>query len=149
MAVEQEHLHAGFLSRFQNLVPAGRLSGGNQDVLNALGDEAVGSLQLLVGGGGGDEGRVIAVLGGERIGQVLDIGFTIAGLRGVQVDDANLDAVSQGGAAAQRENQREGQNENLLHCEIPPFVIAAFVPFTLFILPQYDLYVNAIVLGDG
>ena len=126
-AVEQEHLDAVLLSLFQDLVPASGLSGGNQNVGNAVGDEALGGLQLLVGGGSGDEGGVIAVLLGEGIGQVLDVRLTIAGLGGIQVDDANLDAFGHGGHGAQGHDQSESQHENLLHSDKPPFLICGKV----------------------
>ena len=78
--VEEEHADALVCGIRQDLVPAGGLSGGDQQVIHTVGDELLGGTELLVVLDAVEELGVIAVLFGEHILEVVDVCFTIAGL---------------------------------------------------------------------
>ena len=98
-AVEEDDLDAGGLCVLQDGIPAGGTGSGDEQVVDLVLDELLGSSDLLVVLQAVGEGSVIAVFLGEHGLQVLVVGGAVAGLVGVVVDDADLDerAVGSGG----------------------------------------------------
>ena len=119
--VEQEDLNAGFLGLFENLVPAGGLSSGDQDVLDLSGDEALGGFQLLVGCRSGHESSLIAILFGEGLSQILHVRLAVAGLCGIQVDDADRNQIvcKRHRHNCQTEHQNQSNRNQFFHCLSP------------------------------
>ena len=116
-AVEQEDDDAVLLRGGQHVVPAGGLGGGDQQVLNAFGDELLSGVELLVVLQAVEGLGVIAVLGGEDLFKVLNVGLTIAGLRRRIVHDADADKLAFGGSERRAEQQSADheQREYLFH----------------------------------
>ena len=91
LTVEQINLDAGFLSLLENIVPTGRLSCGDEQVINTLGDETLSRLKLLVVLDAVERLEVVAVIFRENCLHVLHVGFTITGLRRRVINNADLD----------------------------------------------------------
>ena len=90
-AVKEDDLDTGSLCVLQDGIPAGGTSGGDQQIVNLVLDELLGSSDLLVVLEAVGEGSVITVFLGEHRLQILVVGGAVAGFVGVVVDDADLD----------------------------------------------------------
>ena len=90
LTVKDVYLNAGILCLLENIVPTGRLSCGDQEVINAVRDESLRCLKLLVVNLAVEGLELVSVLSRENSLNVLYICFAVAGLGRRVVYNADL-----------------------------------------------------------
>lgn len=105
-----------------------------EQVIYAVGDELAGSSELFVALDAVEDFCIIAVLCGENIDEVIDIGFTVAGLLGWIVDRADLDGIGgrrgsllSAGGQSKNNHQRQQQSNQFTHSIFLFLIVFCFI----------------------